>query len=162
VANAYIIYPDIFLDALDKKGSENSTYSKLFLGDLLKEKERVCIQDVKNFFGFMAYHHWQSLMEIILDMLKNPEAISREEINVIQTVLFSTDRDGIEDYPYQDNNTPLLDLAKDKSESFDVRIICNNQTTITSLKQYMQIHSHFGNYSILSAKEGLFEIRNSY
>lgn len=161
MVSAYIIYPDIFLDALDKKESENSTYSKIFLGELLKEKERVCIQDVKKFFGFVSDYHWQGLIEIILEMLKNPESIGQEEINVIQTVLFSTDRDGIEDYPYQDNHTPLLDLAKDKSESFDVRIVCNNQTTITSLKQHMQNHSHFGNYPILSAKEGLFEIRNS-
>ena len=157
MVNAYIIYPDIFFEALEKKGNDNTTYSKLFLGELLKEKERVCDKETKKFFGFLANYHWKHLVEIILDMLKSD--LSDEEINIIQIVLFSIERDGIEEYPYQDNHTPLLDLARNKSDSYDVKIICNNQKTINKLKDLMGKFPHYGNYQILSSKEGYFQIR---
>lgn len=155
---AYIIYPDVFLDALNKQINEDSIYSKLFLGELLKEKERVCTKDKKAFFGFFSEYHYKVLIETILELL-NKKEISKDEINLIQTVVSSTERDGIENYPYQENITPLLDLAKDKSDTYDVKIICNNQETINKLKQHMQMYTHFGNYHVLSAKEGYFEIR---
>jgi hypothetical protein len=159
VVTSYIIYPDIFLDALEQKnGDSTSTFSRLFLGELLKEKERVCTKETKKFFGFLSNYHWCSLIEVILDWI-NKENISSEEVNIIQLVLSSVDRDGIENYPYKENITPTLDLAKDKLDIYDVKIICNNQTIINKLKEYMKKFSHFGNYSILSAKEGYFEIR---
>ena len=157
MVNAYIIYPDIFIEALEKNSNDNFTYSKLFLGELLKEKERVCTEESKKFFGFLSNYHWKSLIDTILNMMKLN--LSEKEINLIQVVLFSAERDGIEEYPYKDNYTPLLDLAKDKSDSYDVKIICNDQKTISELKRLMGNFTHFGKYYILSSKEGYFEIR---
>jgi hypothetical protein len=155
---AYIVYPDVCLDALDEK-SQNNTYSKLFLGELIKEKQRVCTIQTKRFFGFIPDFHWKKILEIILDLLKK-ENINENEINVIQVVLGSLERDGIEDYPYMDNFTPLLDLAKDKSDSHDVVIVCNNPIITSRIKGFMKNNFHLGSYYILSAREGYLNLIN--
>lgn len=154
---AYIIYPDVCLDALDKSSNGNATYSKLFLGELLKEKWRVCTQQTKNYLGFISDFHWKKLVNIILNLL---ESINRDEINVVQIVLGAIERDGIEDYPYMDNFTPLLDLAKDKSDTYDVKIVCNNPTITSRIKEFMRDNSHLGNYYVYTAKECYLHLIN--
>ena len=157
MTNAYIIFPDVFLDSLEKESNDNTTYSKFFFSKLLDEKFRVCTIETKKFRGFVADYHWDCLIETILPFL-NSEGITEEEINVIQVVLASVDRDGIEKYPYKDNYTPILDLAKDKSDSFDVFIICNNQEVKRKLKELMKAYTHFGVYPILSSKEAYLNL----
>lgn len=153
---AYIIYPDVCLDALDKDSNEN-TYSKLFLGELLKEKWRVCTPQTKNYLGFISDFHWKQLVKIILNLL---DKVNNDEINVIQLVLASIERDGIEDYPYMDNFTPLLDLATDKSDTYEIKIICNNQTITSKIKEFMRENSHLGTYHIYTAKECYLHLIN--
>ena len=156
---AYIVFPDVLLDALENdEDNENAKSSKFFLAQLLKEKLRVCTIDSKKFRGFIAYYHWKCLVEIIVELINN-ENITDEEINLIQLVLEAVDRDGIEDYPYKENYTPILDLAKDKSDSYEIIIVCNNNSIIQKIKQFMQ-QPHFGKYYIFNSEEAFLHILN--
>ena len=158
MVNAYILFPDIFLDALEKESNnDNITYSKFFLSKLLEEKFKVSTTESKKYRGFIADYHWNCLIDTILPFL-NSEKITEDEINIIQIILASVDRDGIEEYPYKDNYTPILDLAKDKSDSFDVFIVCNNQMIRQKIKEFMKKYSHFGSYPILSSKEAYLNL----
>lgn len=157
MVSAYIIFPDVFLSALEKKGEDDVTYSKSFLTKLLNEKFRICTNETKQFRGYISNYHWDCLVEILVDMLASKN-MTEEEISIIQIILSSVERDGIEKYPYKDNHTPILDLAKDKSDSFDIYLVCNNEETKYKLKEMMKKYSHFGTYPILSAKEACLNL----
>jgi len=156
---AYIIFPDVLLDALSLDEDNNCKNSKLFLGLLLKEKIRPSSLISKRFRGFVASYHHQCLTYMIVEWIN--KGITDEEINLVQLVLESIDRDGIENYHYVENYTPLLDLAKEKSDSFDVIIVCNNEEVRQKLKESMGTYSHFGKYPIFNSEEAFSHALNN-
>ena len=156
---AYIVYPDVCLDCLVEDG-ENTTYSRLFLSELLKERWRVCTLETKNFKSFIADYHWKELREIVIYLL-NLDKITLEEINIIQTIMASLDREGIEGYPYAEKIAPILDLAKEKADSYDVIIVCNNPTISQNIKGMMKNSNlHYNNYKIMTAKDCYINLIN--
>jgi len=156
---AYLVFPDVVLDCLDKEETGNTKNSRIFLSQLLKEKIKCCTLDSKKYRGFIADYHWKGLLDIILELI-NKDNISKEEINIIQFVLESLDREGIEDYPYQENYTPILDLAKDKSDTYDIVIVCNNIQVKNKIKEFMQ-QPHFNGYQVINSEEAFYHILNN-
>lgn len=121
---AYIFCPDVLTDAIDNDSKKQlSTLALIYM--LNSEWTRVCTISSKRFMGFVAgYHKSQMISEAVKVM--NADGIGEEQLYLLNIILSTLQVEGLDFYQYEDEYSPIFDVAEQIKDSYDVFIVCNN------------------------------------
>ncbi len=123
MSEAYIFCPDVITDAIDNK-SPNHLFTITLISFLHNEWIKPCTITSKKYLGFVSDYHKSKMIGMCIKLLAEEE-ITEEELYTLNIILSSLQEQGLI-FNYEDEYSPIFDLAKQLRDSFDVYIVCNN------------------------------------
>ena len=124
MAEAYIFCPDVITDSFDKK-NKNYLFSIALISILNEERFKPSSLLHKKYRGFVSDYHKSQIIDIAVDLMNKGE-VGEDEIYLLGVILSALEEEGIDFDKYDDEYSPLFDLAEQIKDTYDVYIVCNN------------------------------------
>jgi len=155
MAEAYIFCPDVITDSFDKT-NKHHLFSIALISMLNEERFRPSSLISKKYRGFVSDYHKSQMIDIAIKLM-NEEEIGEEEIYLLGIILGALEEEGIDFDKYEDEYSPLFDLAEQIEDTYDVYIVCNNgkahEIQKEKDKQFTVINSEEAFLQVLEKRE---------
>ena len=121
---AYIFCPDVLTDAIDKD-SKYHLFTLALIYLLNKEWIKVSTIYSKRYLGFVSDYHKSKMISEAVKVM-NEGDIGEQELYLFNIILSTLQEEGLDFYQYEDEYSPIFDVAEQIKDSYDVFIVCNN------------------------------------